>query len=106
VIGTAGDRNDLSLRELGRIAATRSDYVIAKGTKKYLRGRDPEALMTLYAEGARLAGSASYSEADTELAAVKQALTMSAPGDAIAIMAQEEFSAIRDYLAAVGATPA
>jgi cyanophycin synthetase len=39
IIGTAGDRNDVSLKAIGRIAAEQSDIVIAKGTATYLRGR-------------------------------------------------------------------
>ncbi|MER3436728.1 MAG: Mur ligase [Chloroflexota bacterium] len=56
VIGTAGDRTDASLRAIGRIAAERSDVVIVKGTKKYLRGRQPEELIELYLQGVRSAG--------------------------------------------------
>ncbi|MGE3797440.1 MAG: Mur ligase family protein, partial [Thermomicrobiales bacterium] len=52
VVGTAGDRTDESIRELGRIAALSSDHIIAKDTKKYLRGREAADLLKLYADGA------------------------------------------------------
>jgi cyanophycin synthetase len=103
VIGTAGDRTDESLRELGRIAASWADQVIAKGTKKYLRGREQEELLALYAEGARQKPETPYREAPTELAALEQAIALAKPGDAIAVMAQEDHTPILDVLRERGA---
>src|SRR4029078_11433901 len=53
VIGTAGDRNDASLVEIGRLATLNSDFVIAKNTSKYLRGRSADDLMDHYLKGIR-----------------------------------------------------
>jgi cyanophycin synthetase len=105
VIGSAGDRTDISLKELGRIAATQSDHVIAKGTDHYLRGRTIEELMALYIAGIEEAASAPYSVAESELAGVRQALEMAVPGDVIAAMAHEEVAQIHDYLQSIGARP-
>jgi cyanophycin synthetase len=105
VIGSAGDRTATSLRELGRIAATRSDHVIAKGTIKYLRGRTLDELMGLYIEGIEAGNGAPYSVAEGECAGVEQALGMAAPGDVIAAMAHEEALQIHDFLRSNGATP-
>jgi folylpolyglutamate synthase/dihydropteroate synthase len=57
IIGTAGDRTDSSLFELGRMAAERADVVIAKGTEHYLRGRSPDDLMSRYRSGAEAGGA-------------------------------------------------
>jgi cyanophycin synthetase len=52
IIGTAGDRTDEALRELGRLAAEQTDRVIVKETQRYLRGRASVDEMTaLYLEG-------------------------------------------------------
>ena len=45
IIGTAGDRPDDSLRGIGRIAASRSQRVAIKETRRYLRGRTPESVV-------------------------------------------------------------
>jgi cyanophycin synthetase len=105
VIGSAGDRTATSLRELGRIAATRSDHVIAKGTVKYLRGRTLEELMTLYIDGIKAGNASSYSVAEGERAGVEQALGLADPGDVIAAMAHEESVEIHEYLRSIGARP-
>ena len=89
IIGTAGDRTDESLRELGRLAAKTSDIVIAKGTTHYLRGRTLENLMALYREGAAEHSSTRYLESESEVTAFEDALAESGVGDVIVIMAQE-----------------
>jgi cyanophycin synthetase len=105
VIGSAGDRTATSLRELGRIAATRSDHVIAKGTVKYLRGRTLEELMALYIDGIKAGNAPSYSVAEGERAGVERALGLADPGDVIATMAHEESLEIHEYLRSIGARP-
>ena len=98
IIGTAGDRTAESLRELGRIAARRSEVVIVKGTKKYLRGRNLEELIGLYVEGIENAGATPYAIEPLELPATERALEIARPGDVIAIMAQEQIEEIVSLL--------
>lgn len=89
VIGTAGDRNDASLIEIGRLATYASDYVIAKNTTKYLRGRDPDDLMSHYLQGIASGRAVPYETSDNELTAVVRALELAGPGDVVAVMAHE-----------------
>ena len=89
LIGTAGDRTDHSLREIGRIAASASDVVIAHGTVKYLRGRTPDELMGHYRAGAEQCPTAMYLESDNEKTALEEALTLARPDDVIVMMAHE-----------------
>ncbi len=105
VVGTAGDRTDESLRELGRIASISADHIVAKDTQKYLRGRDAADLMALYAAGAQSGGDASYEEAADELAAVNRALSLAKSGDAVAIMSHESASEIVQQVIERGGKP-
>lgn len=89
VIGTAGDRTDASLIEIARMATLASDYVIAKNTTKYLRGRSPEELMGHYLSGIKSGRDVPYEVSDNELTAVVRALELANPGDVIAVMAHE-----------------
>jgi cyanophycin synthetase len=98
VIGTAGDRTDHSLREIGRIAGEESDAVIIKDTQRYLRGRTNEAMIDLYRAGLHAAGAKEISVEPTELDAVKKAIAIAESGDAIAIMAHEQTMEIVEYL--------
>ncbi len=102
IIGTAGDRTDEALRGIGRIAAMRSDLVIVKGTEKYLRGRDPQELMSLYLEGLRAGGKAPVAIEPMELPALLRALGVAQPGDVIAIMAHEQIEEIVAHLRRIG----
>lgn len=90
IIGTAGDRTDASLREIGRLASGMSDIVIAKGTEKYLRGRSREDLMALYRVGAEDNPSTEYQETEDEVSALRMALDICRPGDAIVMMVHEQ----------------
>jgi cyanophycin synthetase len=98
IIGTAGDRTDGSLRKIGQIASDLSDLVIAKGTKKYLRGRTPAELMAIYRSGAMDNPAVEYREAADELSALELALELGRPGDAIAMMVHEQVPALVDLL--------
>jgi cyanophycin synthetase len=89
IIGTAGDRTEYSLREIGHIAANRSEIVIAKGTHKYLRGRTLDDLMALYRAGANQCPETEYHESESEVTALEDALQLARSGDVIVLMAQE-----------------
>jgi cyanophycin synthetase len=98
VIGTAGDRTDQSLFELGRIAGANSELVIVKGTQRYLRGRAIEEMFSLYLRGLAAAHASAAAIEPSELDAVKKAIELAQAGDAIAIMAHEQTAEIVDYL--------
>jgi cyanophycin synthetase len=89
VIGTAGDRTDHSLSELGRIAAESCGLVIAKGTDHYLRGRTLDNLMAMYRSGAAKHPETPYLEAESETTAVDLALEHAKGGDVVVMMMQE-----------------
>jgi cyanophycin synthetase len=98
IIGTAGDRTDHSLMEIGRIAAEASDIVIAKATDRYLRGRTLDNLMALYRAGAQQITRSTYFETESEVAALDLALTKARPGDVIVFMAQEQLPELTSRL--------
>jgi cyanophycin synthetase len=90
IIGTAGDRNDVSLKAIGRIATELSDIVIAKGTEKYLRGRTLEELMAIYRSGAMAHADREYRETRDEVSALELALQICRPGDVVVMMVHEQ----------------
>ena len=98
IIGTAGDRNDVSLHQIGRIAADLSDVVIAKGTRKYLRGRSLDELMAFYRGGAMEGRKVDYRESADEISALELALEIGKPGDAVAMMVHEQVPALVELL--------
>jgi len=90
IIGTAGDRTDEALRELGRLAAEQADRVIVKETRRYLRGRASVDEMTaLYLEGVAAGGNPPHEVATDEQQALEIALRDLQPGDAVAVMCIE-----------------
>jgi cyanophycin synthetase len=100
IIGTAGDRGDDILREMGRLAAAKSDLVLVKETKRYLRGRASAAEMNAaFVAGINEAGDTPYQIVATELGALEQALCDLRPGDVVAMMCIEESAAARDLVA-------
>lgn len=102
VIGSAGDRPDDALKELGQIAATSADLVIGKDTVKYLRGRETGEIPALITAGAREAGLADLEILPREFSAYRAALDRAAKGDAIAIMCIEDIDDILNDLAEIG----
>jgi cyanophycin synthetase len=90
IVGTAGDRTDEALRELGRLAAEQADRVIVKETRRYLRGRSSVDEMTaLYLEGVDAGGNTPHVVATDEPEALEIALRDLQPGDVVAMMCIE-----------------
>ena len=90
IIGTAGDRTDAALREIGRIAAQASDRIVVKETHRYLRGRSSVDEMTaLYLEGVAAGGGPPHVVAADEPDALEKALVDLRPGDVVAMMCIE-----------------
>ncbi|MDQ3695640.1 MAG: Mur ligase family protein [Chloroflexota bacterium] len=99
IIGTAGDRTDEVLREMGRVAATASDLVLVKETHRYLRGRaSPAEMNAAFVDGIVAAGDTPYEIIESELGALERALHDLHPGDVIAMMCIEESVAARDLV--------
>ena len=102
IIGTAGDRTDGALREIGRLAASRSDRVIVKETTRYRRGRNVEEMNRLFAEGIAAGGDTPHHIEPNELHALAVALADASPGDVIAMMCIEQVAEIQAELATKG----
>jgi len=103
VIGTAGDRPDDALREIGRLAATESDAVVIKETTKYLRGRGSAAEMTdLLVEGVAGVPGVPWETLATELGGVEAALVDRSPGDVVVVMCIEQTDEVRNLLGNAG----
>lgn len=102
VIGTAGDRTDESLREIGRIAGEGADRVIVKRTKKYERGRSNEEMIALYREGGAIAGHPQFEVSADELTGLQMALKETLPGDVVALMCQEQLLEVASELQRLG----
>jgi cyanophycin synthetase len=104
-LGTAGDRTDEILHNLGAIAAAADDLVIAEKTH-YLRGRDLEGMNELFRAGARDGG---YRRAvpshPSELTAFQALIDRGRPGDVCAVMAHVERGELFDWLEAHGFRP-
>lgn len=104
IIGTAGDRSDDALREIGRLAAEQSDRVIVKQTRRYLRGRSSVDEMTaLYREGLTAGGNPPHVVVTDEPAALEMALHDLQPGDVVAMMCIESGDESRARMAELGA---
>lgn len=102
IIGTAGDRTDDALREIGRLAAEASDQVIVKETRRYLRGRPSvDAMTAIYEEGLRAGGDPPHVVAHDEPAALTIALEQLRPGDVVAMMCIESGPESRERLKAL-----
>jgi cyanophycin synthetase len=102
IIGTAGDRTDDALREIGRLAAKASDQVILKETRRYLRGRPSvESMTVLYEEGLRAGGDPPHVVATDEPTALTIALEQLRPGDVVAMMCIESGAESRARLKAL-----
>ena len=99
LVGTAGDRDDASLRGLGRLSGDTADVTIIKDSTRYLRGRQTGDIPRLIAEGFR--GSAGRGEMETapsELDAFQRAMDIAHKGDVIAMMCVEDYNDILAFL--------
>jgi cyanophycin synthetase len=99
VVGTAGDRDDAALTGIARIAAERSDGVILKDTKKYLRGREPGEMPALMRP---FVGEVFAGDAPNEWEGFRAGMELIVPGDVLAVMCIEESDHILGYLDAHG----
>ena len=100
VIGTAGDRRDEDIRELGRVAAKYFDEIIVREDRN-TRGRQRGETGALVADGvtqARQEGAraGSVEVVNDELEAVRRALDRSRPGDLVVMCVDYPESVIEE----------
>lgn len=104
-VGTAGDRTDEILHNLGVLAAGADDVVISE-KRHYLRGRDLEGMNAILRAGIAEGGYAAEVPAlETELESLKALLARSRRGDVVAVMSHVERAEIFAWLEAEGYRP-
>jgi cyanophycin synthetase len=102
-VGTAGDRTDEIVHNLGVLAGQGADDLVIAEKRHYLRGRDLEGMNTILRAGAAEGGYGSDVEAlPTELEALRVLLGRSRPGDVAAVMSHSERVEIFAWLDAAG----
>jgi cyanophycin synthetase len=105
-IGTAGDRTDEVLRNLGSIGGRAADELVICEKVHYLRGREREELNRLLREGAAEAGYRGEVPAyPSELAALQELLKRADSGDVVAVMSHVERQEIFEWLHSHGFEP-
>jgi cyanophycin synthetase len=105
-IGTAGDRTDEILRNLGRLAGEGADEVVICEKRHYLRGRDLDGMNRLLREGVAEGGYRREVPAfATELEALQALLARARRGDVAAVMTHVERQPIFDWLHEAGWKP-
>jgi cyanophycin synthetase len=103
-LGTAGDRTDEIVHNLGEVAARDADVVVIVHKKEYLRGRDPEDLNAIYREGAAKVGVSEIPAYDSELDGLQALVARAAPGDVVAVMCHQDRELVDQWLVDRGAT--
>jgi cyanophycin synthetase len=83
--GTAGDRDDAILHGLGYQAARGADHVVVAELHRYLRGRDPEDLVSRLRAGALDGGADAVPAMPDETTALRHMLERSGSHDVLAI---------------------
>jgi cyanophycin synthetase len=102
-LGTAGDRTDAILHNLGVLAGQGADDIVICEKRHYLRGRDLEQMNEIFrggvVEGGHRGEVAAY---PTELGALQALLERSRRGDVAAVMTHVERAEIFAWLSAAG----
>jgi cyanophycin synthetase len=104
-VGTAGDRTDEILHNLGVLAGSADDVVISE-KRHYLRGRPLDEMNGILREGIAEAGyTGEVAAIETELGALKTLLGRSRRGDVAAVMSHVERPDIFAWLEGEGFKP-
>ena len=105
-LGTAGDRTDEILRNLGQLAGAGADDVVICEKRHYLRGRDLAAMNRILRAGVQEGGFSGKVEAHpSELAALQALEQRAKKGDVVAVMTHVERAEIADWLDSAGYRP-
>ena len=102
LLGQAGDRDDLAIRDLARTAwAMRPARVILKDLLNYLRGREPGEVPRLMREELLRAGCPADAIFDggDDLSATRLALELARPGDLLLLLIHERQREVLDMMA-------
>ncbi|MDQ1536109.1 MAG: cyanophycin synthetase [Actinomycetota bacterium] len=103
-LGTAGDRSDEILHNLGELAGRRADRVSIIHKAKYLRGREPADLEAQLHVGLARVGVAEVDSYPSELEGLQALVAMAGEGDVLAVMVHSERAKLEEWLKASGAT--
>ncbi|MGH3472632.1 MAG: Mur ligase family protein [Nocardioidaceae bacterium] len=103
-LGTAGDRTDDVVRDLGEVGARGADVLVIVHKDRYLRGRSPAQLEAGYRAGAAAVGVTEVPAYDSELAGLEALVGRAGAGDVIAVMCHQDRAALDEWLGARGAT--
>jgi cyanophycin synthetase len=103
-VGTAGDRGDDLIRNLGAIGARGSDLLVIVHKQKYLRGRDLAAFTELYRAGAAEVGVSDVAAYGSELEGLAALVRQARPGDVVALMCHQDRPDVDAWLRKRGAT--
>ncbi len=105
-LGTAGDRTDEILRNLGRLAGAGADDVVICEKRHYLRGRDLGGMNRILRGGVKEGGFTGKVEAlPSELAALQALEKRARKGDVVAVMTHVERAEIAAWLTSAGYQP-
>jgi cyanophycin synthetase len=105
-LGTAGDRTDEILRNLGVLAARGADEVVICEKRHYLRGRELDEMNAILRAGVAEGGYTEPVDAyPTELDALKALLEHARRPDVVAVMTHVERTEIFEWLRAGGFAP-
>ena len=104
VIGTAGDRDNHSLRAIAQCAVRDADVVVLKDSVHYLRGREPGEMLGVMREAVReLPQSGSeVLEAPDERSATLMMVERLQPNDVLAVMCVEDYDFLLKQLGKIG----
>jgi len=104
-VGTAGDRTDEILYNLGVLAGAADDVVITE-KRHYLRGRDLEEMNAILRAGIAEGGfSGEVAAIESELEALEELLGRSRTGDVVAVMSHVQRAEIFAWLEEHGFRP-
>ena len=104
-VGTAGDRTDEIIHNVGVLAGGADDVVISE-KRHYLRGRDLEEMNAILRAGIAEGGYAGEVEAmANELGSLQALLARSRRGDVVVVMAHAERAEIFAWLESEGFKP-
>ena len=105
-VGTAGDRTDEILRNLGRLAGEGADEVAICEKRHYLRGRQLDEMNAILRAGVAEGGYRREVQAyPSELTALQELLRRARPGDIVTVMTHEARAEVSDWLTSAGFEP-